>query len=157
MLKHATAHISQRYLQMNNLIVFILLFTLNLVYAQNIEQELQFRKLEGILVDENQQPFPGQTIIIKGTDIGAITDFDGKFCLVVPKEQTIFIELPFCFDQIFREINPNIDTLTLAVGENKRKSRKALKKYQRNRTELNSKLYKIYNSEIYEQSKDICK
>jgi len=67
-----------------------------------VESEFEFRKLTGNLVEENGQPLPGQTVMIKGTEIGTTTDFDGNFCLIIPKDKTVFIELPFCFDKIFR-------------------------------------------------------
>ncbi|MGV8947741.1 MAG: TonB-dependent receptor, partial [Lutibacter sp.] len=38
-------------------------------------------KLTGKVVDESNQPLPGASLIVKGTKIGASTDFDGNFTL----------------------------------------------------------------------------
>ncbi|HXL00939.1 MAG TPA: carboxypeptidase-like regulatory domain-containing protein, partial [Dysgonamonadaceae bacterium] len=38
-------------------------------------------KLEGTVNDENENPLPGVSIVIKGTSRGTITDLDGKFAL----------------------------------------------------------------------------
>jgi hypothetical protein len=35
----------------------------------------------GKVIDENQQPLPGATVVIKGTTTGVSTDFDGVFTL----------------------------------------------------------------------------
>lgn len=37
--------------------------------------------IQGIVVDEQGEPLPGATIIVKGTSIGVTTDFDGKFSI----------------------------------------------------------------------------
>ncbi|MFP2995675.1 TonB-dependent receptor [Spongiivirga sp. MCCC 1A20706] len=42
-------------------------------------------KLSGLVTDENNQPFPGVSIIIKGTTIGTTTDFEGKYALTLSK------------------------------------------------------------------------
>lgn len=44
----------------------------------------QSRQLSGTVLDENQSPLPGASIVIKGTNIGASTDFDGIFVITVP-------------------------------------------------------------------------
>lgn len=37
--------------------------------------------IQGVVVDEEGVPLPGANVIVKGTSIGATTDFDGKFTL----------------------------------------------------------------------------
>ena len=69
-----------RYLQMRKTTIILLILTFNLTFSQSAESEFEFRKLTGNLVEENGQPFPGQIVMIKGTEIGATTDFDGNFC-----------------------------------------------------------------------------
>ena len=143
----------------------ILIFLIsNLIFCQNGKSELQmetetkteFRKLTGKLTLEDGQPYPSQNVIIRGTTIGTLTDFDGKFCLIIPKNKTVFIEVPFCFDQIFREIEPTDETIELQIGRGKRKTKKALRNYEKIKAELNSELYKIYNSEEYKNAGNIC-
>ena len=41
-------------------------------------------KVEGKVLDENGEPVIGANVLVKGTTIGAITDFDGFFTLNVP-------------------------------------------------------------------------
>ena len=120
------------------------------------ESKTEFRQLTGNLTDENGRPFPAQNIMIKGTNIGTQTDFDGNFCLIIPENKTVFIELPFCFDQIFREIEPNDKTIEMRIGKGKRKSKKAWRNYDKVKAELNSELYKIYNSDEYKNAENIC-
>lgn len=40
--------------------------------------------LKGIVTDENNQPLPGATILIKGTNLGTSTNFDGKYNINLP-------------------------------------------------------------------------
>jgi hypothetical protein len=143
---------------MRKTILILLILTFNLTFSQSAESEFEFRKLTGNLVEENGQPLPGQTVMIKGTEIGTTTDFDGNFCLIIPKDKTIFIELPFCFDQIFREIKPTENTIELKIQKNKRKSKKAIRNWKKVKAELNAELNKIYNSAEYKTAeKNICR
>lgn len=41
-------------------------------------------ELKGIVVDENDQPLPGASVKVKGTDKGVSTDANGRFSLQVP-------------------------------------------------------------------------
>ncbi|HSJ68487.1 MAG TPA: SusC/RagA family TonB-linked outer membrane protein, partial [Anditalea sp.] len=47
------------------------------------EKSIEERGLKGLVVDENNEPIPGATILIKGTTIGAVADLDGRFSLVL--------------------------------------------------------------------------
>ncbi|NIK93652.1 hypothetical protein GZ212_15940 [Mangrovimonas sp. CR14] len=143
---------------MRKTILILLILTYNLTFSQSAELEFEFRDLSGNLVEENGQPLPGQTVMIKGTEIGATTDFDGNFCLIIPKNKTVFIELPFCFDQIIREIKPTDNTIELKIGQGKRKSKKATRNWKKLKAKLNAELNKIYNSAEYKEAeKNICR
>lgn len=48
--------------------------------------ELNPSKIQGTVIDQDDMPLPGASIIIQGTTIGAQTDFDGNFHLDVPKD-----------------------------------------------------------------------
>lgn len=56
---------------MKNLIIFLLMTTF--VFAQQ----------SGMVVDQNNEPLPGASVVIKGTTTGTTTDFDGKFSINV--------------------------------------------------------------------------
>ncbi len=46
------------------------------IYAQ--------RTVTGTVHDDNQQPVPSANVVLKGTQIGALTDSNGKFTINVP-------------------------------------------------------------------------
>ena len=54
-------------------------------------EDSQKREVKGTVKDEQGQPLPGATIIIKGTSTGATTDFDGKFTLQVDNNSTTLV------------------------------------------------------------------
>ncbi|MFA5297804.1 MAG: carboxypeptidase-like regulatory domain-containing protein, partial [Lutibacter sp.] len=59
--------------KIKNLLIAALLISSTAIFAQT--------KLTGKVVDESNQPLPGASLIVKGTKIGASTDFDGNFSL----------------------------------------------------------------------------
>ncbi len=154
------------YPQMKKIVIILIILISNLTFSQTEKEELkknaqaktetEFRTLKGKLTLENGQPFASQNVIIKGTVIGTQTDFNGNFCLIIPKNITVWIELPFCFDQIFREIEPTTETIEMQIGKGKRKTKKAWRNYEKNKVELNSNLNKIYSSDAYKTAKIIC-
>ena len=50
-----------------------------------------YEKLTGKVVDDENNPLPGATIVIKGTSAGTVTDVDGNFTLEVSLEDVIVI------------------------------------------------------------------
>ncbi len=65
-----------------------------LSYAMSAEEK-SYRKAEiivdGKVVDENNEPLPGVSIILKGTSIGTTTDVDGRYRIDVPSAESILI------------------------------------------------------------------
>lgn len=51
----------------------------------------QDRKVSGVVLDQDGNPLPGANILVKGTSIGAQTDFDGNFTVKVPEESNILV------------------------------------------------------------------
>ena len=49
--------------------------------AQSVNQS---NKITGQVVDETGEPMIGVTVVVKGTQIAAVTDLDGKFSLSLP-------------------------------------------------------------------------
>ena len=49
----------------------------------------QRSNVEGVVTDSEQQPLPGASISVEGTDRGAITDFEGKFSIEVEEGETL--------------------------------------------------------------------
>lgn len=52
---------------------------------------VQQREISGIVTDNDGMPLPGASVIVKGTDKGTTTDFDGNFTLKIADETTILI------------------------------------------------------------------
>lgn len=48
-------------------------------------------KVTGVVTDENGEAVPGANVIVKGTNIGTITDMDGKFSLQVEPGKTLAV------------------------------------------------------------------
>ncbi|MCQ2237334.1 MAG: carboxypeptidase-like regulatory domain-containing protein, partial [Bacteroidales bacterium] len=46
-------------------------------------------KITGRVVDENQAPIPGVNVLVKGTTLGTITDFDGNYSISAPTGGTL--------------------------------------------------------------------
>ncbi|MCK8521056.1 carboxypeptidase-like regulatory domain-containing protein [Aquimarina sp. D1M17] len=142
---------------MEKIIFILIILTFNLTLSQSTESEFEFRQLTGTLFDEYGKAFPAQNVIVLGTSIGTQTDFDGKFCLIVPKNKTVYIAFPFCFDQITREVGITDSHFDLKIGRGKRKSRKATQNWNLEMEKLKVELNKIYNSKEYKTAeKNIC-
>jgi iron complex outermembrane receptor protein len=64
---------------MKNLIIFLLMTTF--VFAQQ----------SGMVVDQNNEPLPGASVVIKGTTTGTTTDFDGKFSINISQGDVLIV------------------------------------------------------------------
>ncbi|MEZ4993595.1 MAG: carboxypeptidase-like regulatory domain-containing protein, partial [Saprospiraceae bacterium] len=53
----------------------------------SIALNAQMRTIEGLVKDNSDLPLIGVNILVKGTDSGTVTDFDGNFSLEVPTGQ----------------------------------------------------------------------
>ena len=49
------------------------------------------KTIKGLVLDTNNEPLIGVTILVKGTTKGTVTDYDGKFELEVPKGSTLIV------------------------------------------------------------------
>ena len=64
---------------MKILIIFLLMTTF--VFAQQ----------SGMVVDQNNEPLPGASVVIKGTTTGTTTDFDGKFSINISQDDVLIV------------------------------------------------------------------
>lgn len=64
---------------MKNLIILLLMTTF--VFAQQ----------SGMVVDQNNEPLPGASVVIKGTTTGTTTDFDGKFSINISQGDVLIV------------------------------------------------------------------
>lgn len=58
-------------------------------------QQVEERKVAGVVKDEAGNPLPGVAILLKGTTIGVATDIDGKYSLQLPSSQSITLVFSF--------------------------------------------------------------
>ena len=54
-------------------------------------------RVKGVVKDEDGEPLPGVTVVLKGLKLGTSTDKDGKFNIPVPKVEGRQIILVFSF------------------------------------------------------------
>ena len=62
----------------------IILLSNGLIWAQE-------RVISGIVFDENQEGLPGVNIILKGTTIGTISDYNGSYTVNMPEEGVVLV------------------------------------------------------------------
>ena len=76
------------------------------------------RKLSGVVRDEKNEPLPGVSVVVKGTNMGTTTTQDGKFAIDAPDESRTLI---FSFvGYLSREIeigSQSVIDITLAVDD----------------------------------------
>ncbi|ANQ52562.1 TonB-dependent receptor [Flammeovirga sp. MY04] len=69
---------------MNNKLQFIFLFLMFFLLNIGIKAQ-DFYTVKGTIVDKNtEEPLIGVTVLLKGTTIGTITSFDGKYTISIP-------------------------------------------------------------------------
>lgn len=66
------------------LISITLIFSFSLVFAQQ-------KQIKGKIVDEQESPIIGGTILVKGTKTGTVTDVNGNFQIKIPAEGKILV------------------------------------------------------------------
>src|SRR5580658_3035122 len=62
------------------LLSFIFIFVSAFIFAQDSVT------VSGVIRDEQKQPLPGATVLVKGTTLGTSTDDKGSFTLRIPKD-----------------------------------------------------------------------
>lgn len=74
-------------------------------------------RVVGKVVDEKGLPVSGATVLIKGTNIGVATDFDGSYSILSPSRENIlvFSALGFATQEVLIENN---ETINITLKEN---------------------------------------
>ena len=65
------------------------------VKRQETKKSVQEVVIEGIVLERDSMPIVGATVVLQGTTTGVATDVSGKFRLVVPLDDEIYIEVSF--------------------------------------------------------------
>ncbi|EAR13537.1 putative outer membrane protein, probably involved in nutrient binding [Polaribacter irgensii 23-P] len=88
-------------------------------------------KISGKVLNENNQPLPGASILIKGSKKGVVSDFDGLFQITLENKTDILIisytgyktqEIPFSSENIVVKLNPDknvLNEIVIVVGYGK--------------------------------------
>lgn len=66
-----------------------------MVKRQETKKSVQEVVIEGIVLERDSMPIVGATVVLQGTTTGVATDVSGKFRLVVPLDDEIYIEVSF--------------------------------------------------------------
>ena len=76
------------------LVIMMLVGQVSIFAADNhvmVTTEQQQITVTGTVTDDQGEPLPGVNVIIKGTTMGTITNFDGKFSINVPNEDAVLV------------------------------------------------------------------
>lgn len=85
-------------------------FSFNKTEAGNAVIDDQ-RTVTGKVVDENNEPLPGATIRIKGTQQGAITAVDGSFSIKVPVGKKVKLQIVYIgYESMEIKVRPRDDS-----------------------------------------------
>lgn len=59
------------------------------------QQSQKLVKVSGVVKDNKGKPFPGVTLVLKGTAVGTATDTDGRFSIEIPENDNIVLVFSF--------------------------------------------------------------
>jgi len=93
----------------------------NSIMLMSIKSSQQKKKtISGKVTDSAKQPLPGVTIVIKGTTIGTVTDFDGNYSLAdIPEGATLqfsFVGMKSQEVSVVNQSSINIILLNSSIG-----------------------------------------
>ncbi len=75
------------------------------------------REISGTVVDENNIPLPGVTVLETDTENGTATDFDGNFTISVAEEETSLTFSFLGFKHKVMALQPNEDNINVTLEE----------------------------------------
>ena len=56
-----------------------------------LPQAVEEQVIQGVVKDENGQPLPGVTVLLKGTTLGTATDAEGEYALQIPLSESVVL------------------------------------------------------------------
>lgn len=65
-------------------LLFATFFLTGIFLLSQLSASAQQKTISGMVIDDDKVPIPGASIIVKGTTVGTVTDFNGKFTLKIP-------------------------------------------------------------------------
>ncbi len=84
MIANPTSKLNRRNLLITNLLLIFL-------FAFQVTVSAQSRQVTGTVRDAKGETLPGVNVLIKGTTVGTITDFDGQYAISVSKESDVLV------------------------------------------------------------------
>ena len=68
--------------KLNGFLTLLLAFVVQISFAQN-------KSVSGVVSDQSGTPLPGATVLVKGTNNGTTTDFDGNYTIQAAGEDIL--------------------------------------------------------------------
>ena len=75
---------TQNFLLRSHYFLFAAFFLVGIFFLSQLSASAQQRTISGTVIGDDKAPIPGASVVVKGTTIGTVTDFDGKFTLKIP-------------------------------------------------------------------------
>ena len=73
--------------------LYMLILLLSFGLPASIFAQTDLVKVTGTVMDETNQPVPGVNVLLKGSsNIGTVTDIEGKYTLNIPKDATLIFK-----------------------------------------------------------------
>ena len=82
---------TQNFFQKRHLLLFRTFFLAGVLFLAQLSAFAQQKTISGTVIGDDKVPIPGASIVVKGTTIGTVTDFDGKFTLKIPSSAQTLI------------------------------------------------------------------
>ena len=74
-------------------LLYMLILLLSFGLPESIFAQTDLVKVTGTVTDETNQPVPGVNVLLKGSsNIGTVTDIEGKYTLNIPKDATLIFK-----------------------------------------------------------------
>lgn len=95
-----------------------LVLTFFLMLACSFSLAAQDRMVSGTVVDAADEPLVGVSVVVKGTQVGCMTDIDGKFTLKIPAKSTVLNFTYIGYDTQNVTVAPGQSTVKVVMKEN---------------------------------------
>ncbi len=82
---------TQKFYLKNRFRFLAMLFIVGILMFSQLGAMAQRRTISGTVIGDDKTSIPGASIVVKGTQIGTITNFDGKFSLDIPATAKILV------------------------------------------------------------------
>lgn len=74
----------QIFFRKRRFLLFATFLIVGLSFLSQLSASAQQKTISGTVIGDDKVPIPGASIVIKGTTVGTVTDYDGKFSLKIP-------------------------------------------------------------------------